>query len=242
MKRKTRKQKQSQYQERYSHIPIDYTERLSWMYDQYHITPNKADEIAMKRYNMINSLYYIDLVIMLFEEPEGSPRPRFRIINRTNFANAALSNGQFVHVYSPVGKEDNVFMKRLLGEELIELNNLICTPCIVEYNTYTRTPAVFNSTDKILAEIGLIRPIVKPDWDNIGKKYSDMSNSNIWLDDTLVISGTVNKFYSILPRVEIKIKYLNTLYNKYQYNSISKRVTDQEVTYFKGGTQDDMPR
>ena len=44
--------------------------------------------------------------------------------------------------------------------------------------------------------------------DNIGKKYSDMFNSNIWLDDKLVISGTVNKFLSELPRVEIYVRYL----------------------------------
>ena len=61
-----------------------------------------------------------------------------------------------------------------------------------------------------------------------------MFNSNIWLDDTLVISGTVNRYYSILPRVEIKLRYLNMLQNKYQYNSINKRITEDAI-YFKGG-------
>ena len=130
---------------------------------------------------------------------------------------------------------DNLFiyMKRLLNEDLIQLQELIWTPCIVEYNIFQKTPSVFNTTDTFLSEIGLIRPITKPDWDNIGKKYSDMFNHNVWLDDTLVISGTLNKYYSILPRVEIKLRYLNTLYNKYQYNTISKR-TEQEISYFKG--------
>ena len=52
-----------------------------------------------------------------------------------------------------------------------------------------------------------------------------MYNNNVWLDDTLVIDGTVRKFYSILPRIEIKIKiHMNMLYTKYQYNStISKK-------------------
>ena len=63
-----------------------------------------------------------------------------------------------------------------------------------------------------------------------------MFNHNVWLDDTLVVSGTVNKYYSILPRVEIRLSYLNMLYNKYQYNSISKQ-TEQQIQYFdyKGG-------
>ena len=203
------------------------------MYETYKITDKKAQEIMNKRYDMLTYLYYTDINIVLLEEPEGTPRPRFRLINRQNFINEAMNNGQFVHVYSLNAKEDSLYMKRLLNEDLIQLQELIWTPCIVEYNIFQKTPSVFNTTDTFLSEIGLIRPITKPDWDNIGKKYSDMFNHNVWLDDTLVISGTLNKYYSILPRVEIKLRYLNTLYNKYQYNTISKR-TEQEISYFKG--------
>lgn len=232
MKRKNRKQKEEEYKQKYSHIPIDYNERLEWMYDNLKINNKKAREILEKRSGMMNSLYYRDITIMLFEEPEGTPRPRFRLINRQNFVNEAINNGQFVHVYSLNAKEDSLYMQRLLDQDLVQVQELIWTPCIVEYNIYQKTPTVFNTVDTFLAEIGLIRPITKPDWDNIGKKYSDMFNHNVWLDDTLVISGTLNKYYSILPRVEIKLRYLNTLYNKYQYNTISKR-TEQEINYFK---------
>ena len=38
---KTRQQKADKYDERYSHIPRDYNERLAWMYDHYKITPAK---------------------------------------------------------------------------------------------------------------------------------------------------------------------------------------------------------
>jgi len=228
---KSRKQKQLEYEEKFSDIPKDYTERLLWMYDKYNINDKKAENIIAKRNAMVQSLEYGDLFIILYENPEGSPRPRFRLVNRKNFINEAMTNGQFVHVYSITGKEDNMFMKRLIDNDLIAISNMIFTPCIVEYNAYLKTPSVFNAEDKFLAEIGLIRPITKPDWDNLGKKYSDMSNHNLWLDDTLVISGTVNKFYSILPRVEIKLRFLNMLYNKYQYRSISNKVED-EVKYF----------
>ena len=230
---KSRKQKQLEYEEKFSDIPKDYTERLLWMYDKYNINDKKAENIIAKRNAMVQSLEYGDLFIILYENPEGSPRPRFRLVNRKNFITEAMTNGQFVHVYSITGKEDNMFMKRLIDNDLIAISNMIFTPCIVEYNAYLKTPSVFNAEDKFLAEIGLIRPITKPDWDNLGKKYSDMSNHNLWLDDTLVISVTVNKFYSILPRVEIKLRFLNMLYNKYQYKSISNKVED-EVKYFDG--------
>lgn len=230
---KSRKQKQLEYEEKFSDIPKDYTERLLWMYDKYNINDKKAENIIAKRNAMVQSLEYGDLFIILYENPEGAPRPRFRLVNRKNFINEAMTNGQFVHVYSITGKEDNMFMKRLIDNDLIAISNMIFTPCIVEYNAYLKTPSTFNAEDKFLAEIGLIRPITKPDWDNLGKKYSDMSNHNLWLDDTLVISGTVNKFYSILPRIEIKLRFLNMLYNKYQYKSISNKVED-EVKYFNG--------
>lgn len=242
MKNKSRKQKQFEYEEKYGKIPIEHNERLEWMYDKYKVSEKKAMEILDKRMMMINSLYYTDINIILFEVPEGTPRSRFRIINRKNFAQMAISNSQFVHVYSPNAKEDKVFMKRLTEYELDGLDklngNLIPTPIILEYHTYHQTPNTFNITDKFLSEAGIIRPIAKPDWDNCGKKYSDMTNENIWLDDSFVIEGTVKKFFSELPRVEIHIKYLNLVYNKYQYNSISKRKDfishNCNVDYFRG--------
>ena len=42
--------------------------------------------------------------------------------------------------------------------------------------------------------------------------------------------GTVKKYYSILPRIEININFLNMVYNKYQYNAIVKR-KDYDESY-----------
>ena len=119
------------------------------------------------------------------------------------------------------------------NKDFAQFNQLIYTPCSIEFNAYFQTPKVFNSTDTYLAELGCIRPICKPDFDNIEKKYADMYNGNVWLDDSLVIDGSIHKYYSILPRVEIKLRYLNMLFNKYQYNSILKRVEEgTKVEYF----------
>ena len=232
MKRKTRKQKEEIYREKYGDIPIDYEERLAWMYDTFHITENKANQILDARNQMFYFMYYKLFRIILFEEPEGTPRPRFRLINRQNFANTAINNGSFVHVYSINAHEDNVFMKRLMNEEIYELQDLIYQPCDVQYNVFFKTPSYYNTEQKILAEIGLDRPINKPDWAPIGKKYSDMYNGNVWVDDSCVVSGTVNKFYSILPRIEINLNFLNCLYNKHQAKSMQKR-TPQDIIYFE---------
>ena len=235
-KRKTRLQKADEYEKKFSHIPVDYKERLEWLYDTLHITEREAYDIMDKRGKMLSALQYSDVNIILFQVPEGSPRPRFRLVNRSNLSNMALSNPNFVHVYSLTGHEDNVYMKRLLTQQEFEgLNQLICTPCNVDIQAYLKTPSYYNRSDTILAEIGLIRPITKPDWDNIEKKYSDMFNKNVWLDDTLVIDGSIHRYYSVLPRIEIRLRFLNLLYTKQQYTSMINRAdfdTNINLSYF----------
>lgn len=227
---KKRKQKSEEYEMKYSHIPKDFMERLQWMYHEYHISERIEQEILIKRDAMLANLSFQEFFIVLYEEPEGTPRPRFRLVNRKNISSI---QSPFIHVYSITGSDDQRFMKRLItDEDFFGFNQLLCTPLEIIYDCYFKTPSAFNRVDLFLSEIGIIRPITKPDWDNVGKKYSDMYNSNIWLDDSFVVSGTVNKYYSVLPRVEIRLRYLNMLYNKYQYKAIEDRVLG-EVNYFK---------
>jgi Holliday junction resolvase RusA-like endonuclease len=231
---KNRKQKAEEYKKKYGSIPLDYKERIEYLIDLYNLEnkPAKMQEIIDKRNVMMASLFYYDLqIVSLYEEPEGTGRPRFRIVNRKNFHNEAMANGQFVHVYTIGAKDDFLYMRRLVNDELIPLEGLINTPVDIEYHCYFKTPSYFNITDTFLAEMGLIRPsLAKPDWDNIGKKYCDMYNHNVWLDDATVNDATVRKFYSILPRVEIRLRYLNSLYNKQQYNRVIDR-TNYDGSY-----------
>ena len=236
MKRKTRKQKAEEYTAKFGHIPINYKERLEWLYDKLKITDIEAYEILNTHRSMISDLQYQTINIILFENPEGSPRPRARLINRQNLSNMAMKNSDFIHVYSITGHEDQIYMKRLMTEqEFVGLDHIICTPCNVDICSYHKTPSYYNRKQIILAEVGLDRPIYKPDWDNIEKKYSDMFNANVWLDDTLVIDGAIHRFYSVLPRIEIRLKFLNLLYNRHQYKSIINRVdfdSTIDLSYF----------
>lgn len=225
--RQSRKNKEIEYQKSFGNIPINYEERLAYMYDLYGFDkkPKMVEDLIIKRNNMIMNLQYYDLnIVSLYEIPEGTGRPRFRLVNRQNFHNEAISNSNFVHVYTIGAKDDFLYMRRMIDEELIPLQGMINTPVNIEYSAFLKTPTYYSPIDKCLCECGLIRPdIKKPDWDNIGKKYCDMYNHNIWIDDATVIDGTVRKFYSILPRVEIKLRYLNCIYTRQQYNNIIKR-------------------
>ena len=56
-------------------------------------------------------------------------------------------------------------------------------------------------------EAGEIRPIKRPDWDNIGKLITDALINNLaYHDDSQIVSCTVEKYYSEQPRVEVEIE------------------------------------
>ena len=234
---KNKKQKILEYQEKYSHIPKDYKERLLYLYDKLGLDDNKSNEILRARENYINSTYYESVRIVLYEIPEYTPRPRARIINKSGIINASTGNNSFIQIYSITGRQNKEYMKMYTQQNIKVLDRLLCTPCDIEYNVYFPTPSYYNKTQIFLAEIGIDRPISKPDFDNIEKSYADAFTGNIWIDDILVVDASFHKYYSILPRVEINLLYSNYLYNKHQYDSMLKRkdFTDGiNLNYFGG--------
>lgn len=234
---KNKKQKLLEYQEKYANIPRDYIDRLNYLYNILDIDDKKSDEILQARMDFINSTYYKTIQMVFYEVPEYTPRPRARIINRNGIINSITGNNSFIQVYSITGRQNKEYMKIYTKENLSELEQLLCTPCDIEYNVYFPTPSYYNKTQIFLAEIGIDRPINKPDFDNIEKSYADSFTGNIWIDDIVVIDATFHKYYSILPRVEINLKYSNQLYNLHQYKSMIKRkdFTDEmNVSYFGG--------
>ena len=217
-------------------IPKDYQERINWIIDTYKISDAKLKDIIDTKNKMLQQMYYMpELFVVIYEIPEGSPRPRARFIKSkgNNILANARSNPGFIQVYSITGAADKKFMQEFkTNSDFNFLESLIYTPCSVKYDAYFKTPSIFNSKEKMLAELGMIRPLSKPDFDNVEKKYSDMYTGNIWVDDSIVIESNFNKYYSELPRIEITLRYMNMLYNKYQYKSVSKRLGLDDIKFF----------
>jgi hypothetical protein len=236
IKIKTRKQKTEIYNQKFSMIPKDYQERINWIIDTYKISDAKLKDIIDTKDKMMQQMYYMpELFVVIYEIPEGSPRPRARFIKSkgNNILANARSNPGFIQVYSITGASDKKFMQEFkTNSDFDFLESLIYTPCSVKYDAYFKTPSIFNSKEKMLAELGMIRPLSKPDFDNVEKKYSDMYTGNIWVDDSIVIESNFNKYYSELPRIEITLRYMNMLYNKYQYKSASKRLGLDDIKFF----------
>ena len=233
---KSRKEKMIEYDRKYGHIPKEYKSRLEFLYDTLKLDDNKSDEILQARSEFINSTYYETVRMILYEVPEYTPRPRARLINKKGVLNS-IGNSSFIQVYSITGRSNKEYMRMFTQENLSYLEQLLCTPCDIEFRAYFPTPSYYNKTQIFLAEIGLDRPLIKPDFDNIEKAYSDAFTGNIWIDDIVVVDATFRKYYSILPRMEIDLKYANQLCNNHQYKAMIKRkdFTDEmQVNYFGG--------
>ena len=55
-----------------------------------------------------------------------------------------------------------------------------------------------------------IRPIKKPDWDNVGKVICDSLNGIAYRDDAQVVDSMVRKFYGEDPKVVVTIEEIET--------------------------------
>lgn len=51
---------------------------------------------------------------------------------------------------------------------------------------------------------GQIRPVMKPDWDNVAK-MTDALNLIVWVDDKQIVDGRARKFYSDRPRTVVRV-------------------------------------
>jgi hypothetical protein len=87
---KNRKEKEKEYLEKYSDIPKEYEDRLKWMVDHYNLSEKMMQEIVDRRTNMIDNISFFDFIVILYMEPEGTPRHRYRLITPKNYASAAF--------------------------------------------------------------------------------------------------------------------------------------------------------
>ena len=75
---------------------------------------------------------------------------------------------------------------------------------------YMAIPASWPKQRQADARAGLLRPTVKPDWDNFAK-MCDALKGVCWIDDAQVTDGHIFKRYSDQPRVVIEVKEIEGL-------------------------------
>lgn len=159
----------------------------------------------------IKEIQWNTLKFVIYLLPKATPRPRHNFSRNTFYVMGAKDN-------------KDIFANAIIHADI----PLITTPCKFECISYLPIPSSMTNIEKLLAEAGFIRPIVKPDWDNLGKTYSDMIQGTLLFDDSLIIEGTSKKYYSFKPRIEITIQYMEEYDSAFNERKLRKKVKDHE--------------
>lgn len=196
---------EKEYEKNYGHIPQEVSKRLEYLLETMNYRNKKESvldkmiEISRKKWKTQSFTIYL--------VPEATPRARY------------TSKGSFFYVKG--AKNNKTYFQKFMQDISWEV---IYTPCKLYVDSYFPIPSSMSKPEKILAELGFIRPISKPDWDNVGKTYSDMIQGILLYDDSLIIEGTSRKFYSVKPRIEIMLKYLEEFDSPYNEKKMKKKI------------------
>lgn len=181
------------YQQEFGHIPDDTIGRIAYILGK-RAENEKYNQMIAKEAKRIKGIKYIKLNFTMWKIVKPSARPR------------ANTTRGFVHMYVPRAKENGDWFREFAKEENLPF---IQTPCILNMKIYEKTPSSFSIKNKVLAELGLIRPWKRTgDFDNYAKGISDAIQHGMLEDDCLVIESTQKLYYSIKPRAEIEVLYM----------------------------------
>lgn len=185
----------------YKDIPIKSNEIVKMLLEKF--SSSKLDEIE-KKIKKVKKSEWKTIHIVLDLEPKATPRPRYSGRTGVFYVKGAHSNKVF-------------FKKYISDKDLPFITGALKVDC----RCYIKTPTALSKTDTVLAELGYVRPISKPDWDNLGKTYSDMLTDVLILDDAHIIEGKCSKYYSLHPRIEMDIEYQLEPDSKYNERKIN---------------------
>ena len=194
------------YIEKYGEISKEQSERLDELISNANLSRYKVN--VYDEVHRIFNIPWKTFKFIIYLEPKATPRPR------------SGRNG----VFYVKGAKDNkkFFEKNFIKREDIPL---ITTPTKFICKSYLPIPNSMHPVEKILAEMGFIHPVSKPDWDNLAKAYCDMIQGYILYDDSLIVEGTSIKRYSTKPRIEIEISYMvdyDSNFNKKKIRKVEK--------------------
>ena len=80
----------------------------------------------------------------------------------------------------------------------------------MKIRAYYSIPASASKKRQAAMEAGEIRPVKKPDADNVCKVICDSLNGVAYRDDTQIVDCMVRKFYGEVPRVLVTIEDIKT--------------------------------
>lgn len=94
------------------------------------------------------------------------------------------------------------------GQQAMAGRPLIEGPVAVVVDMRCQVPASWSKKKQAQALIGEVRPVTKPDQDNVLKAIFDGLNGVAWKDDVQVVEIVSRKRYAPMPGVYVEIKTL----------------------------------
>lgn len=195
------------YEELYGDISTKSKERIDYLLENTDLSRYKVD--VYEEIERIKKIKWTTVKYVMYILPKGTPRPKLRYATNTFYVKGASDNKQFFKNH----------YKEYINSDI----NIITTPCKFESISYLPIPKTMHPVEKIIAEMGYGYPICRPDWDNLAKSYCDMIQDTLIYDDSLIVDGRSIKKYSIKPRVEVKISYMNEYDLKYNEKKFKKK-------------------
>lgn len=181
------------YQQEFGSIPNDQLGRIAYILGK-KANNEKFNMQISKEAKKIKGIKYNKVNFTMWKIVKPSARPR---VNTTR---------GFLHMYVPRAKEAGDWFQEFAKENDLPF---VETPCILNIKVYEKTPSSFSIKNKVLAELGFIRPWKRTgDFDNYAKGIADCIQHGMLKDDCLVIESTQKLYYSIKPRAEIELLYM----------------------------------
>lgn len=193
---------EKEYMREYGDTPKEYLNRVDYLLCNMKL--NNQKKSVFEEIHRIINIKWRTLSYTIYLLPKATPRPRS---GRNN-------------IFYVKGAKDN---KKIFEEFMKDQDiSLIKTPTKFECRSFFPIPKSMSNIEKICAEMGFVRPVSKPDWDNIAKAYCDMIQGFLIYDDSLIIEGISKKYYSVKPRIEITISYMEDFDSKFNMKKIKK--------------------
>ena len=203
MKNKSVKMIMEEYDEKYGDIPLDDEDILKYLLDKY---PKIDLEHITEEISRIDNIKWEveEYVIPIIPKPAARPRYSF----------------ETKHFYVPGAASNKSVMKKILGVS----NNLILARTKIHLETYQPTPVYkMNKNQVYLAELGYIRPVIDPDFDNFTKAYMDAIQGVLLADDNIITDAQIHKFFSVKPRIKLRIEYMTDFDSSYTEKILTDR-------------------
>jgi Holliday junction resolvase RusA-like endonuclease len=143
-----------------------------------------------------------DVVITLAGEPQGKGRGRATTWSAGNKRRIAIVTPEKTRTY-----ETNL---KYAAQQAMSGTAPYTGYIAIDVCAFRSIPQSFSKKKHAAALAGVLRPDVKPDYDNIIKTL-DALNQVVWVDDKQVVDAHILKFYSDRPRLVIMVWQLDQI-------------------------------